>query len=192
MVRLCQRPGCDQEIAKRVGARFCSGRCQRSVWRSTKQRGSRRRQPATCPRCDAEFLPIVGNGAKVSTQIYCSRQCVNRRRVNPLDSWSGRQRNSCARCAGDRGDSSHPSYCRLCYRTLPHGITATEFRDLLARQGGRCGICREPLTEQSSRIDHDHETGRVRGLLCHRCNLGLGQFGDGPAMLRRALEYLGG
>ena len=40
-------------------------------------------------------------------------------------------------------------------------------------------------------IDHDHETGKVRGLLCHECNTALGKFGDDPAILLRAVDYLG-
>lgn len=51
-----------------------------------------------------------------------------------------------------------------------------------------CGIC----GRGASQIDHDHKTGRVRGALCKRCNLGLGFFGDGTRLLKKALEYLNG
>lgn len=58
----------------------------------------------------------------------------------------------------------------------------------LELQDGKCAICKEPMDQ--SYIDHDHETGEVRGLLCHRCNSGLGFFNDDPQRLLAALEYL--
>jgi hypothetical protein len=55
----------------------------------------------------------------------------------------------------------------------------------------RCGICLTPLAEVSKIcVDHCHTTGAVRGLLCNRCNQGLGYFGDDPDTLVRAAQYL--
>ncbi|MFB9187251.1 endonuclease VII domain-containing protein [Dactylosporangium sucinum] len=59
---------------------------------------------------------------------------------------------------------------------------------MLASQGGRCLICREPMTLPA--VDHDHATGAVRGILCRPCNSGLGFFKDNPEILSRAIEYL--
>lgn len=70
-----------------------------------------------------------------------------------------------------------------------YGISLEEFNDLLAQQDGACGVCRAELTD-TPHVDHDHKTGEVRGLLCGKCNRGLGMFDDDPAMLRRAAEYL--
>lgn len=70
---------------------------------------------------------------------------------------------------------------------------AEYYSKALAAQGGACAICGYPASELRRRlsIDHDHRTGQVRGLLCTTCNLGLGAFRDDPAVLAKAIEYLG-
>lgn len=70
------------------------------------------------------------------------------------------------------------------------GITIDEADSLLAEQGGLCAICREPIGREPH-VDHDHRTGAVRGILCFSCNVGLGVFGDDPARLLAAVQYLG-
>src|SRR5450759_1531991 len=61
-------------------------------------------------------------------------------------------------------------------RILTYGLAPEEFQEMLAIQGGLCAICHDPMVRANEpQIDHDHETGRVRGLLCARCNLALGQ-----------------
>lgn len=74
-----------------------------------------------------------------------------------------------------------------------YGVTREEYIALLETQGGLCAICGVAQSDQPAKnflVDHDHTTGAVRGLLCRRCNSGLGQFGDDPALLIRALEYM--
>lgn len=63
---------------------------------------------------------------------------------------------------------------------------------LLEKQGGGCGICgdTEPTTKRPWHIDHDHETGKVRGVLCHHCNVGIGNLRDDPELLRAAIAWL--
>lgn len=73
-----------------------------------------------------------------------------------------------------------------------HGLEHWEFRDLVERQAGRCAICGKTPTATSLHIDHDHATGRVRGLLCISCNTGLGKLGDSEEALMRAIDYLRG
>src|SRR5262245_37438199 len=70
-----------------------------------------------------------------------------------------------------------------------YGLTIEDYDALLARQGGACAICRKP-PEQRLCVDHCHTTKKVRRLLCRRCNLGIGYFGDDPRLLRRAAAYL--
>ena len=69
-----------------------------------------------------------------------------------------------------------------------YGLTLAEYRALQARQGNACAICRKPARVLC--IDHCHVTGRVRGLLCPKCNSALGFCDDDPRLLRAALAYL--
>lgn len=71
-----------------------------------------------------------------------------------------------------------------------YGLSEQDHRDLVDQQGGRCLICGiEPATLV---VDHDHRTGRVRGLLCDPCNRAIGHLQDSPGVCRRAAEYLRG
>lgn len=77
-----------------------------------------------------------------------------------------------------------------------YGITLEEYESLLSRQGGVCAICRKPESlEMHGRlcylaVDHDHDAGTVRGLLCNRCNLGLGALDDDVERMAVAIRYL--
>jgi hypothetical protein len=79
-----------------------------------------------------------------------------------------------------------------------YGIPAAQYDDMLAAQGGLCAICGEKEKTVHGRtgmpfnlsIDHDHQTGRVRGLLCQACNRAIGMLKDDTDVLRKALEYL--
>lgn len=74
-----------------------------------------------------------------------------------------------------------------------YGITPEEYEAMIARQDGKCAICAKsnPCGRgKRFHVDHDHSTGRVRGLLCHGCNTGLGAFSDSAEQLRAALRYL--
>lgn len=68
-----------------------------------------------------------------------------------------------------------------------YGISACQYTRLRIEQGDRCAICREEVVEH---IDHCHTSGAVRGLLCGKCNRGLGQFGDDVTRLSAAVAYL--
>ena len=70
-----------------------------------------------------------------------------------------------------------------------YGLSIEGYNALLARQGGACAICRKQ-PEQRLCVDHCHVTKKVRRLLCRKCNLGIGYFGDDPRLLRRAAAYL--
>jgi Recombination endonuclease VII len=79
------------------------------------------------------------------------------------------------------------------YRALRrHDLTLDQHQALLEQQDHRCAICgvHEDSTLKRLAIDHDHKTGRVRGLLCSPCNTALGQFKDDPSILKNAIRYL--
>jgi len=72
-----------------------------------------------------------------------------------------------------------------------YGIDKKIYEKLLKSQKGRCKICLNKETRaRRLSVDHDHKTGRVRGLLCNKCNLGLGKFKDNINLLKKAVKYL--
>lgn len=79
---------------------------------------------------------------------------------------------------------------RSAYLQRKYGVSIEEYEAMLARQGGGCGICgKAPSSRISLHVDHDHGTGRIRGLLCFVCNSSLGELDD-PELLRAALRYV--
>ena len=72
-----------------------------------------------------------------------------------------------------------------------YGITVEQYEVMVKKQGGGCAICGRPPAQGSSlHVDHDHDSGRIRGCLCFRCNNALGDLGDSPDMLVEAAMYL--
>lgn len=73
-----------------------------------------------------------------------------------------------------------------------YGITQEDYYDILEEQDGVCFICKGPPAWGKSKfcVDHDHDTGEVRGLLCNPCNSAIGYFGDDITRLKNAIEYL--
>ena len=72
------------------------------------------------------------------------------------------------------------------------GMTDQDYKKMLDSQDGACAICgtKEPGTTGAFAIDHDHKTGKVRGLLCRSCNVGIGNLRDQPELLLAAARYL--
>lgn len=95
----------------------------------------------------------------------------------------------------------HASVTFRAWHLKKFGLTAEGYAELLLRQGGGCAICKSttPAGRGRFHVDHDHaccpgpgSCGKcVRGLLCHHCNLGLGNFKDDPLRLKLAASYLG-
>lgn len=75
-----------------------------------------------------------------------------------------------------------------------YGITRQEYNDLLEKQRDSCAICQTMEVGRKGHthfhVDHDHSTGKVRGLLCDLCNRGLGYFKDDAYLMRKGTSYL--
>ena len=79
--------------------------------------------------------------------------------------------------------------CREYHYAKKYGITISGLKRMLQSQQGICPICNEKIGETYA-LDHDHQTGRIRAILCSNCNTGLGFFKENIALLGRALIYL--
>ena len=139
-----------------------------------------------CIVCNQPFKPFRAG------QATCSRRCYNRSPagIASYERAHARRRNDPEVAAQVR------VYARSYQLRSRYGMTETEHDARLAAQGGVCAICRKPPNPNgrgaASRlhVDHDHETGRNRDLICNGCNRGIGYFFDDPALLRAAAEYI--
>lgn len=92
-----------------------------------------------------------------------------------------------------RGGTNRVITGRRTWLKTRYGLTVKDYDDMFAAQGGICAICG---TDQPGgragrfHVDHCHRTGRVRGLLCSKCNFGLGAFDDVAGRLENAIAYL--
>lgn len=113
------------------------------------------------------------------------KYCPRCRQVRPHQQW---HRNKSAR-------DGFASYCKPCRNEMQRhehlmrtfGLTEKQLDALIESQGGVCAICRDGKPEH---VDHDHDTGFVRGVLCGPCNMGLGLFKDDTLRLTSAVDYL--
>jgi hypothetical protein len=86
----------------------------------------------------------------------------------------------------------NPDWVRNKFLMKQYGMTLKEYNVLLQVQNHKCALCgsSEPGGKGSFHVDHDHKTGRIRSLLCHGCNIGLGFFKDDISLLKKAINYL--
>ena len=116
-----------------------------------------------------------------------------------FDKGRGRYRTQCKDCTKkvrniwvekNRKKYLHGKVDRHLYRK--YGIISKEYDNLFKSQGGRCAICGilSHKTDRGLFIDHDHDTDKIRGLLCNKCNRGLGHFNDDPELTSQATVYL--
>lgn len=141
-----------------------------------------------------------------------TKSCFICRQTFPLDNfYSTVKRNGrrywdsyCKPCACKKRSSyppgkllDRPAWIRKKNLAL-YGLTIEMFDSMVDSQGGVCAICNRPETHINPRtkklrrlnVDHDHATGKVRGLLCSKCNRGIGQLGDSIELMKAALAYL--
>lgn len=126
----------------------------------------RQREGRTCLYCGG---PIPwGRNARA---IYCSVEHKNAQRND-----DGRQREAALRT----------------YFKVRYGLTPEQVDEMAAKGCSICGTTGWTGRHARPHVDHDHVTGKVRGILCNECNIGLGKFKDDPALLRAAIRYLEG
>lgn len=91
---------------------------------------------------------------------------------------------------------SRPEEYKDAFLKHRYGLTLEQYNEMLAKQQGLCAICQEPETAKkngkikSLSVDHCHKTGKVRGLLCHACNTGIGSFKEDLNLLNSVKHYL--
>lgn len=136
--------------------------------------------------------------------IYQSKICTNCDTAKSLDCFHNQPKQKdgkhswCKGCqisATRKYKKNNPKYKQMAYeRDIKrlYGITPERLAEIYTLQNGKCAICRTSELELTKRlhIDHNHETGNVRGLLCAKCNSGLGMFQDSIKILLNAVEYL--
>jgi hypothetical protein len=90
-----------------------------------------------------------------------------------------------------RKEQQRRSYRPQNWRKYYYGMSQEDYDRLVARQGGACAICGKRPAKALC-VDHCHATGKIRGLLCRKCNLGIGHLDDSPSVMRAAIAYLSG
>ena len=83
-----------------------------------------------------------------------------------------------------------PEKQRAIQLRLRYGLTIGQYEERLEAQKGKCAICEGPRGTRRFHVDHDHRTGKIRGLLCGMCNHALGQAKEDPAILERMAQYV--
>ena len=175
---------CQARFVVNTGNRkFCSIECQKLATKQARQEKAaeaRRAKNTKCGFCDQDF---VGRHGK---QIYCSDQCFESNRKQ----WYLTYQRDYQREYGRLPEVAVKRRARM-LRNL-YELTLEEYEALAVQQGRVCAICKSNANGRQSNldVDHCHKTGVVRGLLCNRCNTGIGQFNDDSKLLLAASEYL--
>lgn len=135
-------------------------------------------------RNDCKACNLAAKAARYRANPAPARARTQRWRVENPERYSATQ--AAFRASGGKARADRKSHLKRKF-----GMTPEQYDEMLLAQGGGCGICRRsPRPDISLHVDHDHETGRIRGLLCFRCNNSLGDLEDDPALLWAALRYL--
>ena len=176
---------------------FCSQKCSNKAFPGVGGRKpDRTLGKRICPVCSTEFQPYrdkqtcCTNACYRTTREYAESQVRTDRRPERQA-----RKNQLRRVEGDRVEKVR-EYNRLHNLRYKYGLTVADYEQMLAEQRGVCILCGKPPKPDGVRaasrlhVDHDHETGAVRQLLCLNCNRGLGYLKDDPGLLRAAAEYI--
>ena len=101
-----------------------------------------------------------------------------------------RKKMYCELCRVDRNKINISKSVRRNTLRKKYGITPEEYEFLLHKQKGVCKGCGNPPNGKRLSVDHDHKTGKVRGLLCNHCNIAIGYVNDSPSILQNLIDYL--
>lgn len=128
-----------------------------------------------CARCEIvkSVESFYRNGRTSDGRQSWCKDCQKSKRSS-LDKWN-------------RGYSAWKAQLRKSFDMTPE-----DYFEMLESQNGVCWICEKEDGDRRLAVDHDHETGEIRGLLCRNCNVGLGHFKDSASLLARAILYLEG
>ena len=125
------------------------------------------------------------------------KTCIRCKKLKPLAKFENHptakdgKRNQCTSCRYSIRISRDPNYRtkQRDWNLGRYGITSKDYDQMLDKQNKSCAICKESGIKLL--VDHCHKNKNVRGLLCHNCNILLGNAKDSPEILRAALAYLG-
>lgn len=150
-----------------------------------------------CPRCKKELprsvFPVRSRKGRQYSEAYCP-PC---RKEKAAETQAARSRTPEQRAARNAkslewsraNKERHDATQKARTPIRKYGITVETISSMKAAQDGKCSIC-QLVPERGLSVDHNHATGTVRELLCHRCNTGLGFFREDPTRLRAAASYI--
>lgn len=168
--KICEIKKCSRKV-------YGNGYCVMHYKRAVRNGGNALGLRTTCKKCGS----AISNGG--GRRSFCSEFCqaAAKRESNLRHATSYHQRNR-ELCNAKR---------REYHLKGKFGLSVDEYNKLLLEQQGVCAICKRPCqTGRRLAVDHEHGTGRIRGLLCAQCNRGLGRFLDNPDALEQAAVYL--
>ena len=175
--KVCTAEGCDRPL---LAKGLCSSHYNAD--RDSKRRAAVRAESRPCAMCDGDLAGRPPNAR------FCNIRCKERYRSEQRRTDEVYKSKRAKRYRGQARTQ------RNRFLQWSYGITIEDYEAMLDAQDGRCAISACDATEPGGRggwhVDHDHVTGKVRGLLCTNCNSGLGRFRDDPAVLRAAADYL--
>ena len=150
--------------------------------------------PHVCKKLRHIGLPRVRGDSIKNGRKLCKR-CYEYKEMSDFPSRTDRPDRTYSWCKACN-DTYHAAHSRVRRLMKQYHMTPEQWTALRLSQGSRCAICRDVLPEYNkatighAHVDHDHETGRVRGILCSKCNHLLGNSRDNVDVLKAAIAYL--
>lgn len=199
--------------------KFCSIDCKTQHSRSNPTGFENTTLSKECKCCGKEFFKGKEAKSRWDIKKYCSPECrkksmigINTNKTHcrfghhlwipeNISEWvdkKGNIRRVCKLCKRDNFinrdgiKETVKTYNRRFALKNTYGLSIDEYNGMIKNQDGKCKICgvRAEDVSRGLSVDHCHETGKIRGILCHKCNSGLGFFNDDEELVERGLNYL--